>query len=157
MKHLFYLLISALIFTSCNNASKATKQVEGGNEFFGEVFKPTKGMAPKALLAKMEGKESVDAIIEGEVTAVCKKKGCWMTVAVEDGEDIMVRFKDYGFFMPLDLTGKVLIKGTAKEQITTVEELKHYAEDDGATAEEIAKITEPKREVHVTATGVMKL
>lgn len=157
MKHLFYLLISALILTGCNNASTATKQNQDGKEFFGEVFKPEKGITTDALLSQMNGKEAVDAVVEGEVTAVCKKKGCWMTLAVEDGEDIMIRFKDYGFFMPLDLTGKVLVKGTAKEQITTVDELKHYAEDDGASAEEIAEITEPKREVHFTATGVMRL
>lgn len=157
MKHLFILLISALLFTSCTNTATAPKKTEGGKQFFGEVFTPKKGISTNALLAQMKGKEAVETMVEGEITAVCKKKGCWMTLAVEDGEDIMVRFKDYGFFMPLDLTGNVLIKGTAKEQITTVDELKHYAEDDGASPEEIAEIKEPKREVHITATGVMKL
>jgi len=157
MKHLFILIVTSLFLVSCNNTTTAPTQDASGKEFFGEVFNPQKAMSTNDLLSKMKGKESVEAMVEGEVTAVCKKKGCWMTLAVEDGEDIMVRFKDYGFFMPLDLTGKVLIKGTAKEQVTTVDELKHYAEDDGASPEEIAEITEPKREVHITATGVMRL
>jgi len=156
MKHVFVLLLSALVLTSCNNTAPKTISADG-KEFFGEVFTPADAVSTNELLAQMEGKEAVDTQVTGDVTAVCKKKGCWMTLAVEDGEDIMIRFKDYGFFMPLDLTGKVLIKGTAKEQITPVDELQHYAEDDGASPEEIAKITEPKREVHITATGVMKM
>ena len=36
------------------------------------------------------------------------------------------------------------IQGVAKKEIITVAELKHYAEDAGKSAEEIAKITEPE-------------
>ena len=38
---------------------------------------------------------------------------------------------------------------------TSVDELRHYAEDKGAPAEEIAAITEPKRELRMTADGVV--
>jgi hypothetical protein len=37
---------------------------------------------------------------------------------------------------------------------TTVEELKHFAEDDGKSKEEIEKITEPKIEMVFEASGV---
>lgn len=96
--------------------------------------------------------------VKGTVASVCSKKGCWMTLAQTDGEGIMVRFKDYKFFMPLNIEGKdVVLQGQATKTITTVADLKHYAEDAGKSKEEIEKITEPKTEIEFIATGVLVL
>ena len=60
--------------------------------------------------------------------------------------------------MPLDLAGsEVIVEGIAYREITTVDELKHYAEDEGLSAEEIAKITEPAEELKFMADGVIIL
>ena len=58
--------------------------------------------------------------------------------------------------MPLNIVGKdVVLQGEAKKTITSVEMLKHYAEDAGKSKEEIEKITEPKTEIEFIATGVL--
>ena len=89
--------------------------------------------------AKFTGK------IKGTIQEVCTTKGCWMKLATTEGDGIMVRFKDYKFFMPLDIVGKeVVLDGVAKVTTTSVEDLKHYAEDGGKSKEEIEK-TEKKR------------
>ena len=76
--------------------------------------------------------------------------------AGEGEETIMVRFKDYGFFMPLDANGKeVIVEGKAFVTEVSVADLKHYAEDAGKSAEEIKKITEPKMELAFEANGVL--
>jgi hypothetical protein len=94
--------------------------------------------------------------VKGTVVSVCEKKGCWMKLQQTDGEGIMIRFKDYKFFMPLNITGKdVVLEGVAKVTITSIEDLKHYAEDAGKTKEEIEKITAPKKEIEIIATGVL--
>lgn len=81
-----------------------------------------------------------------------------MTIAKPGGEEIMVRFKDYGFFMPLNIVGKeVVLDGVAKATVTSVDMLKHYAEDAHKSKEEIEKITEPKNEIEFTAKGVVVL
>ena len=68
----------------------------------------------------------------------------------------MVRFKDYGFFMPLDSKDReVIVEGKAFVKETSVKELQHYAEDAGKSKEEIAKITEPKKEFAFEANGVL--
>ena len=97
--------------------------------------------------------------VRGTVQEVCQAKGCWMNIANDEtGESMMVRFKDYGFFMPKDIAGReVIIEGQASFQETSVEELRHYAEDAGKSAEEIAAITEPKRELSFLASGVILL
>ena len=71
-------------------------------------------------------------------------------------KEVMVRFKDYGFFMPLDSQGKeVVLEGKAFVQTTSVAELRHYAKDAGKSKEEIAAITTSKKEFSFEANGVL--
>jgi hypothetical protein len=79
-----------------------------------------------------------------------------MKVDLENGEQVMVKFKDYGFFMPKDIAGKeVVLNGKAYVNEVPVDEQRHYAEDAGQSAEEIAKITEPKKTFSFVADGVL--
>lgn len=92
----------------------------------------------------------------GKVVSVCQEKGCWMKVEKANGETVMVKFKDYGFFMPKNIVGKeVVLDGEASVKETSVKQLKHYAEDAGKSKEEIAKIKEPKKELIFVAKGVL--
>lgn len=89
---------------------------------------------------KFEGK------IRGRVTEVCQEKGCWMKLQKENGEKLMVKFKDYGFFMPKDIVGKdVVLDGKAAVNEVSVKQQKHYAEDAGKSRQEIANIKQPKK------------
>lgn len=108
--------------------------------------------------AAMGDKKTAEMKVIGEVVEVCKKKGCWMTLKMPSGENVRVTFKDYAFFMPKDLAGKkVAIEGIAKKQTISVETLRHYAEDAHKSAEEVAKITDPKKELAFEAKGVVVL
>lgn len=79
-----------------------------------------------------------------------------MTIDKGDGSSMRVSFKDYGFFVPKDISGKtVIVEGKATVTTTTVEELRHFAEDAGKSKEEIAKITEGKTELTFEADGVI--
>ncbi|WP_375445065.1 DUF4920 domain-containing protein [uncultured Fibrella sp.] len=116
-----------------------------------------KGAVPAAQLATtMANKTEMPAKVEGTVESVCKVKGCWMKVNTTDGQTMRVSFKDYGFFVPKDIVGKtVVMQGTAKQTLTPVDELRHYAEDAGKSKEEIAKITEPEKALTFVADGVI--
>ena len=78
-----------------------------------------------------------------------------MTIDINGKDQIMVKFKDYGFFMPLNAEGEVVMNGKAYVSETSVEELRHYAEDAGKSEEEIAAITDPKFEYGFEADGVL--
>ncbi len=79
-----------------------------------------------------------------------------MKLKLEDGSQMMVRFKDYGFFVPKDIAGKeVVIHGKAFVKETSVDEQRHYAEDSGKSDKEIAAITEAKRTFAVEVEGVL--
>lgn len=91
-----------------------------------------------------------------KVIDVCKAKGCWMKLELEDGQETMVRFKNYGFFMPKDITGKeVVVNGLAFVEEMSVEDQKHYAKDGGQSEAEIAKITAVKKSYGFEADGVL--
>ena len=64
--------------------------------------------------------------------------------------------KDYGFFLPVAAVGKTVVLDAKVElKTTSVEELKHYAEDAKKSPEEIAAITAPKKEISVMAKGIV--
>lgn len=94
--------------------------------------------------------------VSGTVTSVCQAKGCWMTLDTGNGSTMMVTFKDYGFFVPKDISGKtVVIDGKAEIRTVSVDEQRHLAADAGKSQAEIDKITEPKEELRFVADGVI--
>lgn len=123
---------------------------------FGEKIKPNGAISTVELAQKTTEKGAVEAKVSGVVESVCQVKGCWMKVKLDDGQTMRVTFKDYGFFVPKDIAGKTIVfEGNAKTKTTSVEELRHYAEDAGKSKDEIAKITEPKTELAFEANGVL--
>ena len=75
---------------------------------------------------------------------------------VNDEQSMHVSFKDYGFFVPKDIDGKeTVIEGYAYIETMSVDDLKHYAEDEGKTVEEIDAITEPETNLSFVADGVI--
>ena len=101
-------------------------------------------------------KDTLNTKFTAKVTEVCKAKGCWMKLKMIDGSEVMVRFKDYGFFMPLDIQGQqVIVHGKAFVEEMSVENQRHYAEDAGKSAEEVAQISEVKKTYGFEADGVL--
>ena len=101
------------------------------------------------------GKKLENIVVQAEITGVCQKKGCWITLKNNKQETIFVKMKDYAFFLPMSSMGKtVLLHGEMDKKITSVEELKHYAKDANKPKEEIEKITQPKTEYRFLASGI---
>lgn len=105
----------------------------------------------------MSQTDSMAVKLECEVITSCTKKGCWMTVQLPEGKQMMVRFKDYGFFVPTKgLEGKrAVLQGYATKEVVDVATLRHYAEDAGKSKEEIEKITQPEHNLMFLADGVL--
>lgn len=105
---------------------------------------------------EIKGKDSLRVKLEAPIIEACKVKGCWMNVNLGNGQTMMVRFKDYGFFVPKDSGGKTaVIEGYAYTEVVGVDMLKHYAKDAGKSKKEIAAITQPETRLTFTADGVI--
>jgi len=154
MKKIILLCLPALFF-----ATMLLAQAPEGPADKGMVFgvKTTEDGAINAddLAATLEGKEKAEVKVKGEVVEVCKAEGCWLKMKTANG-NIMVRMNNHAFFVPLAMNGKtIVVNGTAAVKETSVDMLKHYAEDAGKSKEEIEAIKEPKKEVLVKADGIL--
>ena len=157
--------VALLVFTACKNekgteeAKKETQQEVLAFDSFGDKITKEAALTSDEMLAKFNNLQAGDTIsvkFTSTIKEVCSKKGCWMKLPLDETTETMVRFKDYGFFMPLDSKDReVIVEGKAFVQETSVEELQHYAEDAGKSIEEIAKITAPKKEFAFEANGVL--
>jgi hypothetical protein len=164
MNKIVIVMLLSFVIVACNSAKKDTnkenKIVENTYSSFGDTVSASDYLSSNDALSNYKALKLGDTInlkFNANIKEVCSKKGCWMTLpAGNDDETIMVRFKDYGFFMPLDAAGKeVIVAGKAFVNEVSVADLKHYAEDAGKSSEEIANITESAMEFAFEANGVL--
>jgi len=162
-----FLFLSALVSgltLSCKPAAtqETTTEAEADVQSFGAgVTNPDASASFADVMTQLDQSDSVkNVVLTAKVSEVCQAKGCWMNlvdpVTGDSLNPLFVQFQDYGFFMPKDIAGReVVIEGVAYTEETSIEDLRHYAEDAGKSAEEIAAITEPVKEKKFMATGVV--
>lgn len=151
MKALF---LSLTLFATLSLHAQSPKPAASGVSY-GAGTTPELSIPVSELPAKMSG-NTFSGKITATVTEVCKEKGCWMKIKREGGEDIMVKFRDYAFFMPQNIVGQtVVLEGVANVKETSVEQLRHYATDAGQSKAQIRKIKKPKKDIQFVASGVL--
>ena len=162
MKNTLLIIILAISLHSCKQkVQPAQSPVQVGStvyEVYGAALDAQSVLPMNDLAMSFSTMKKTDTLftkVQGTIKEVCTKKGCWMTLDLGDEKDLMVRFKDYGFFMPLDAKGDVIINGFATISETSVEDLKHYAEDAGASELEIEAIVAPELTYSFEADGVL--
>ena len=163
MKKLFFALITLCFLLSCNDTkSKVTVQKNQEPEpsftSFGDVITSNNVLSENQMTTTYENLTPGDTLqvkFKAVVNSVCQSKGCWMRVDLGQQQAI-VKFKDYGFFVPKDLAGQeVIMEGKAFVAEVSVDEQRHYAEDAGKTKAEIALINEPEITISFLADGVI--
>ena len=158
LRSLLILLFLPLVFIGCKKTEKSTVD-NTLYASYGEKISSddvlTKSEMMKKFSALQEG-DTLNLKFASSINEVCKKKGCWMKLDLGNEEESMVRFKDYGFFVPKDADNKeVIVEGKAYVTKISVDQLKHYAKDGGKSQEEIDQITEPELTYAFEAHGVL--
>jgi hypothetical protein len=159
MKRLIIIVILVpILLTACKENKEQAKEIINYASFGDRITN-------KDVLSKEEMMTKFSALQEGDtvnlkfastINEVCKEKGCWMKLDLGKEHESMVRFKDYGFFVPKDADNKeVIVEGKAYITKISVDELRHYAKDGGKSIEEIEKITEPQLTYAFEAHGVL--
>ena len=152
------------MLNSCKNKNEQTLEIIGeegqiayksfGKQIIADDALSTKSMA--SHYKTMTVGDSVNSKMVAKVHSVCQAKGCWMTLNLENGNEVMVKFKDYGFFVPKDIAGKeVIVNGKAFVNEVSIDEQRHYAEDAGKTKADLAQITQTKKTYSFLADGVL--
>lgn len=165
MNKIFLIALLALTIGACKDSgnqleNQQNKEAEVTQDYvsFGAEISADEALdasAMMALYADLKEGDTLAAKFQAPVNSVCKMKGCWMRLAVGD-QEAFVKFKDYGFFVPKYLSEvEVIVSGKAYVSKTSVEDLKHFAQDAGKTQEEIDAITEPELSLDFMADGAL--
>lgn len=169
MKKALFIVAVSMVFLGCKNGNSVENTIAESStleqgisqaeyQYFGEEITDEMTLSQDEMMEeynKLKVGDTVMVKFTSEVKEVCQKKGCWMKMDMGDKE-AMIRFKDYGFFMPKDIAGKELIlEGKAYIEEMSIADQRHYAEDGGKSAEEIAAIIEPKQTLAFEAHGVL--
>ena len=158
MKRSLLIFTVFLIAISCNKKESKTgsKPVYVS---FGKKITEENTITKEILLEKYKSLKKGDTLavkVSSKINEICQNKGCWMTLDLGAKETAFVKFKDYGFFVPMNAQKRnTIIEGKAFVEETSVAELKHYAEDEGKSPKEIAAIIAPKTEYKFLAHGVL--
>jgi hypothetical protein len=95
--------------------------------------------------------------IAAAVEKVCKKKGCWFTLAAEGvDQPVRIRMKDYGFFVPRNVDGaQAVVEGLLKKRVLSKKQAQHYADDEAAGTDKTPdEVDGDKVEWEMTITAV---
>ncbi len=149
-------LLLAIIFCSYFiNAQPPAGQAKPGDTY-GAKITEAGAINITEVPSMLKSKDTVAVKIKAKVESSCSKKGCWMNLVIDDKNTAFVKMKDYEFFVPTEITGKtVVLDGIAFTKVTSVSELKHYAEDAKKPQSEIDAIKEPKKEIRFLANGIL--
>jgi hypothetical protein len=167
MKKTSIFLLVAMAFSSCKNRTEKQEDlvthtseefpvsyISAGEEFTADNILSSAEMQQRFRELKVG--DTVEVKFKSTVNSVCKSKGCWMKLDLPKEEEVMVKFRDYGFFVPKDIEEKeVVVNGKAFVAEMSVEDQQHFAEDAGKSSGEIAAITEPKKTLSFVAEGVV--
>lgn len=158
------MIVFFMLFSAYGQQKIAQKEQWGdhvANEYNSYGLKIDESGAVKSgsVLLQYENMSINDTLalkFSAKVSDVCMVKGCWMKLELGDTRETMVKFKDYGFFVPKEAIGKdVVVNGIAYVEEMSVEDQRHFAKDAGKSAGEIAQIKVVKRVFAFEADGVL--
>ncbi len=158
---LIFALITTTMFVGCKDpkttetdSEETVEQVIAGR--YGDtLWNVADEYDPASFNFLLGDRDSLDAILTGDIASVCQAKGCWMKMDIE-GMDVLVRFRDYGYFVPMNSKGhKATVKGTFYVDSVSVDQLKEYAKDAEKSQEEIDAITDYEIRYSLMADGVV--
>lgn len=166
MKFLNFSLLILVLFMSVPSDAKFYGQdfvmPRGGEYKLEQVFEALKSDKDKKL-------ENV--VVHGEISSVCQKKGCWVSlkktgdtekinscsesaVSSKAQKEMRVMFAGHSFEVPKDLSGEVLVQGTVKKKKLSKYQVKHFLKDLGCSESQIQSIKAPVYKYQMEATGL---
>jgi hypothetical protein len=124
---------------------------------FGAPVRTAEAVPAPAVATEAQAYVNRTVTVDGRITEVCQKKGCWWTLDTGD-RPIRVHVArteggDYAFTIPKDLSGAhATVTGTLKQVTLDGATQQHYADDaqSGGAAE-----LPPANELQITAEGVV--
>ena len=131
------LLLCATLVASCINESShhtkktsSNKETQSGVIARGVSLSKTPPMTVDDTIKSANKLKDQTVKVQGEISQVCQKSGCWLTLRGSQSRRIRLTSKDYKHFVPKNVVGMI----ATAEGVLSVEELDeetkaHYAAD----------------------------
>jgi hypothetical protein len=158
MSHSTILAMRCVCLTLLVLAAGAPQAEDG--KIYGEPLTGTETVAISELLANPDPYLGEVVRVEGLVTGVCEKRGCWMSLAGdEEFQEIRIKVDDGVIVFPLEAKGhRAVAEGVfTKVEMTldqTVAYRKHHAEEHGEEFDP-STVTEPLVFFQIRGTGAV--
>ncbi len=109
--------------------SEPVAETDSYEDFGAKIDDGAEALSLGIVVENAETYADKTVLITTRVSKVCQKKGCFFIA--QDGDALVrVAFKDYGFFVPTDISGKtVTLTGKLVKREVSVEEATHFGED----------------------------
>jgi hypothetical protein len=137
-------------------AAAAPAAAEGTT--YGAGVQLTESVPMATLLADPQAYAGKSVRVEGTVTDVCPKRGCWFEMAGEaPGQKMRFKVRDGEMVFPMDAKGKFAVaEGVVAVQQLSLEETRQYLEYQAreyGSGVDPASVTEPMTIVRLDGTG----
>jgi cytochrome c-type biogenesis protein CcmE len=146
----------------CGEKAATTEPALEGT-VYGEGVTATLVVAPADLVARIEEFEGKRVRVEGLVTDVCAKRGCWFKLAGDENsaQTVTIKVTDGVIVFPMEAKGK---RAVAEGEFTVIEMTmeqtlaykKHHAEEHKEEFDP-STVTEPLTYYQINATGAVIL
>jgi hypothetical protein len=149
MKFIISTAILAFAFTFSAFAQEAKEKAKPTDKDKTEAI-PTSGYLKRGEPIGNSKKVSINSVlkdpakyagktvrVDGVIVRSCKMEGCWAELAQnKDSKSVRVKFKDHGFFIPLQSAGaKARAEGVFSVKTMSKAQVDHMIEEDGAKFE----------------------
>ncbi|RMH64042.1 MAG: DUF4920 domain-containing protein [Calditrichaeota bacterium] len=134
--------------------------VGGDQKKYGKEITLKETTSLKTIMDNPESWLGKKVLVQGTVTDVCKKRGCWMKLADDkEGLSLLVKVRDGEIVFPLEARGKKAVVEGALEKITltmeeTIERHKDQCQLNGEKFE-AKKVTRPDVVYRLRALGAV--
>jgi len=153
-------IVWVALVAGCGEKTAAPKaELEG--TVYGDGVTATLKVTPAELVARIDELDGKRVRVEGLVTDVCAKRGCWFKLA--DGEDsaqtVTFKVTDGVMVFPMSMRGKhAVADGVANKVVMSLEQtvkfMAHKAEEKKETFDP-ASVTEPLTYVRIDGLGAV--
>ena len=76
-------------------------------EHYGAAVTLARAESLRAAIARLDGQDAAEVLVEAKVSKVCEMKGCWLRLQSTEDE-LHVTFVNDSFFVPASLAGKTV-------------------------------------------------
>ncbi|MBL0216779.1 MAG: DUF4920 domain-containing protein [Myxococcales bacterium] len=142
------------------SAAASSTAVAPKGQTFGAGVTLTDAVSIDAILAEPTAYKGKTVRVEGMVTDVCPKRGCWFEMAGgQPGAKLRFKVTDGDMVFPPDAKGKLAVaQGEVSVHELTLEQTKEYAEEQAkeyGKPYDPASITKPQAIVRIDGTGAV--